>query len=314
MIIYIAQYKPNFATVTEKLKVDSAEYLARLQEKISAVSSIEEVNRQIDNLYLELKLVDALNLIFSEPQKNFVKARQELLEKLNRLKIPRTLAEKFQPELKNIFKTFLDIVGNSVRDFEQAALQIESSAENFKIFFDSQFTIFSSAAVERFQNEVDAKILDTLYNKIPRQTFSKNEDVFWEQVARELNSLRQNEKLQKFFAAWKNLTNTDSPADWSNKNQLPILCAFQDCLAEAQSCFDALNKTSSLDSKKIDAALKFLQSDKLQRLNDKDFCEKNFINYFGENYSVVLNAENLREVLKKTLGNNVYTWYSKKFN
>ena len=85
-------------------------------------------------------------------------------------------------------------------------------------------------------------------------------------------------------------------------------------MAEAQSCFDALNKTSSLDSKKIDAALKFLQSDNLQRLNDKDFCEKNFINYFGENYSVVLNAENLREVLKKFLGNNIYSWYSKKFN
>ena len=318
MIFYISQYNPNFTKITGKLNIERAEYLARLQEKLSADSSYlwkaEDLNRQIDNLYLELKLVDALNLIFSEPQKNYSKTRQELLEKLNRIKIPRTLAEKFQPELKNLFKIFGGIIENSVRNFEEAAFQIESSAEIFKNFFDNQFKIFSSAAVERFKNEVDEKICDTLYNKIPRQTFSRNEDAFWEQVAKDLNSLRQNEKLQKFFAAWKNLTNTNSPADWSNENQIPILCAFQDCLTEAQPCFDALNKTSSLDSKKVDAALKFLQSDKLQRLNDKDFCEQAFINYFGENYSVVLNAENLREVLKKTLGDKVYSWYSRKFN
>ena len=320
MIYYIAQYKPDFIKITEKLKIDSAEYLARLSEKLSSDSAyiwkIEDLNKQIDRLFLELKLVYALNEIFSEPQKNFSNARQELSEKLNRIKIPRPLAENIFPELKNIFKIFVDIRSNTIQDFEQARRQIELDAETFKNFFDEQSVIFSSAAAQYFNKEIDENILNCLYDKIPRQTFFTSVDDFWEQVAKNLNSLRHNEKLQKFFELWKKLTKTDSPADWSNKNEIPILCVFQNYLMEAQSCFDLLNnKNYQPDDEKLDAALRFLKRSEIKLLQDNEYCETAFINCFGgEEYSCVLDVESLREVLRDTLGDDVYSWYLKRSN
>jgi len=65
----------------------------------------------------------------------------------------------------------------------------------------------------------------------------------------------------------------------------------------------------------FDDALKFLQSDKLTRLKDKNFCEREFVKYFcGDNYSVVMTAENLREVLRRDAGKKVYAWYKQKSN
>ena len=113
---------------------------------------------------------------------------------------------------------------------------------------------------------------------------------------------------------WHEVTSTTSPADWSNQNEIPILCMFQDCLDEAQSCFSALNKKSPLANEtELDAAIKFIRSEKFSRLADKESCNRAFVNYFcGENYSVVVTAEDLRRILRQCVGGNVYSWFAKK--
>ena len=143
MSFYVAQYNPKLIQITGKLKIEPTEYLSRLTEKFSDDSSylwkIEDFNEQIDKLYLEWQLIDALNLILSEPQKYFHNAQHELSTKLNRIKVPRIVAEKFQPNLKDIFQAFDSIKKNSVKDFEQAINQIKTFAAQFKEFFDNQF-------------------------------------------------------------------------------------------------------------------------------------------------------------------------------
>ncbi len=141
-------------------------------------------------------------------------------------------------------------------------------------------------------------------------------DDFVLRVKSRLQKFRQDEKTGKFFATWREVTGTASPADWSIQNEIPILCAFQDCLDEAQSYFSALNKKSQLTNEvALYAAIKFICSDKLARLADKKSCERAFVNYFcGENYSVVITTEDLREILRQHLGNNVYSWFSNRKN
>ena len=91
---------------------------------------------------------------------------------------------------------------------------------------------------------------------------------------------------------------------------------FQDCLDDAQVCFAALNNKSQLANETaLDAAIKFICSTKLFRLADKESCERDFLKYFcGEDYSVVVTAEGVREILRRHLGNDVYSWFSNKQN
>ena len=85
-------------------------------------------------------------------------------------------------------------------------------------------------------------------------------------------------------------------------------------MSDAQLYFTALNRTSQLTPEKIDAGLKFIQSGKLDRLRDKNLCEKVFVDYFGGEYAPILNVDNLRNILRRYLGADVYSWYEKKFN
>ena len=317
---YIAQYKPELKKIVGRLKLLDGEYLSRLNEKLSADSAylwkIDDVNRQIDNLFEELRLIEAINSILSVTQKKLPESCRALGDKLNKIRIPRAIVEEFQPDLKNLLQTFSAIRNNSEKNFMQAAEQINQSANMFTSFFENQFEFFIKALAEYVDPSIDSKLVEKLFNDAPAGMFFKACDDFILHMRSRLKKFRHDENTNKFFAAWHKITGTTSPADWSKQNEIPILCAFQDCLDEAQSCFSALNKKSQPPNEaSLDLALKFIRGDKISRLADKKSCEREFVKYFcGDNYSVVIDAENLREILRRNLGGDVYYWFSNKRN
>ena len=315
---YIAQYKPELIKIVGRLNLLKGEYLSRLNEKLSADAAslwkIDDVNRQIDNLFDELRLIESINLILSTPQKKLPETYLALGDKLNKIRIPRAVVEELQPDLKNLFQTFATLRNNTEKIFEQAAEQINQSTQIFMDFFENQFEFFSEALTKYLDGAINSKLIEKLFNDAPTGIFFKTRDDFVLQMKSRLQKFRQDEKTNKFFATWREITGTNSPAEWSNKNEIPILCAFQDCLDEAQLYFPALNRKSPLANETaLDTAIKFIHSDKISRLDDKKSCERDFLKYFcGENYSVVVTAEDLSGILRQCIGNDVYSWFAKK--
>ena len=274
------------------------------------------MNRQIDNLFDELRLIESINLVISTPQKKLSEACRYLNDRLNRIRIPRAIVEEFQPELKDLLQTFSALRSNTEKNFAQAVEQINQSAHMFTDFFENQVEFFDKALKKHVDDAIDSKLIEKLYNDATTGIFFKTRDDFFLQMKLRLQKFRQDEKNNKFFATWHEVTGTASPADWSNQNEIPIRCMFQDCLDEAQSYFSALNKKSRLTNEmELDEAIKFIRSDKISRLDDKEACDRIFVNYFcGEDYSIVVDADNLREILRQCLGSDVYSWSSEKRN
>lgn len=319
MAFYIAAYKPDLMQVVGRLKLGDGEYLSRLNEKLSSDSAylwkIEDINKQIDKLYDELILIEAINFVLTAPQKKFFDAREALREKLNRIKIPRAIIEEFHGDLKNIFQTFQALLNSDFKNPEQTANQIKDSAATFADFFEKPFKTFAAALRKYVDGEIDDKVAENLFLNARSGMFFKTKDEFILQMKQFLQNMRRNEQIQKLFSTWQEVTGTTSPADWSKQNKIPILCMFQDCLSEARNIFSALNKNSqNLSEKEIETALNFIRSDKLKCLQDKNFCENVFVNFFGGEYAPVLQAEELREILQKKIGENVYEWYDGKHN
>lgn len=319
MAFYIAKYKPVFIQVTNRLKLDEGEYLSRLNEKLSADSAYlwkaEDINKQIDKLYDELILTESINFVLTAPQKNFFNAREALRERLNRIKIPCAIVEEFHGDLKNIFQTFQALKNNSLKNPEQMVIQIKDSAATFTDFLEKQRAVFAAALEKYVDREIDDKVVENLFLNAQTGMFFKTKNEFILQMKQILQNMRRNEKVLTLFSTWQKVSGAKSPADWSKQNKIPILCMFQDCLSEAQNIFSTLNKNSqNLSETEIESALSFIQSDKLKRLQDKNFCENMFVNFFGGEYAPVLQAEELREILQKKIGENVYKWYYEKHN
>ena len=120
MIYYIALQKPELAMLTAKLKVDSNEYLAMLTQKLSSDSSYlwqkGDIDHQIDNLYVDFRLIDAINGVLATPQSRYQEAQEGLVEKLNYIKLPDAMIEEYYSSLRPILQQFYAIKNNAETD------------------------------------------------------------------------------------------------------------------------------------------------------------------------------------------------------
>lgn len=318
MVYYIALQKPELAMLTAKLKIDSNEYLSLLTKKLSSDSSYlwqkGDIDHQIDNLYIDFRLIDAINGILATPQKWFREAREGLIEKLNYIKVPDAIIVVRHANLKPILQQFYAIRNNAVIDKSAAANLIVGMTEEFLAFFNNQFETFSDAIKLKVDNNVTTDELEYLFENVPSGILFKKVDEFTLAMKQDLDKFRKNQKVRKLFSAWQKATNTTSPAEWSKINGIPLLCMFPEDISTAQQVFGALNRTINLPNEAaIDSAIEFINSSKLNILNDIPACTKEFIQYFCDEYAyVVEDADTLRDTLRNIAGNNVYEWYSKK--
>lgn len=315
MEYYIAQYKPDLTQTAGALKIESKEYLAMLNEKLSADSSylwqIGDTNHQIDNLYVDLRLIYVVNRLLTTKQKTYKEVRIALIEKLNNIKIPLPILFELKPDLHAILEQLCAIRDGQVSNKEEMLRTIDASADEFNDFFNNQFEIFSMALTTYVDSQIATDELDHLYNNTEAGTLFKTIDQFAIYMKRELDKFRKNKKILKMFEAWKNVTGTQNPAEWSKLNGIPILCLFIDNQKLAQSVFAALNNESTMPSEsEIDRAISFINSRSFAILKDKEKCDKAFIEYFCGEYSyVVENADGLRDRIRTLTPSSVYEWF-----
>lgn len=318
MVLYIATNKPELAALTSKLKVDSSEYLSLLTKKLSADSSYlwqrGDIDHQIDNLYIDYRLIDAINGVLSTTQKGFAGAREGLVEKLNHIKVPDTIIVEYHSGLKQILRQFYAVKDNSVVDKYAAANLILGMTEEFLDFYNNQYDTFQKGIRFRVDSNATNEEMEYLFSNAPSGMLFKTIDEFTLTMRQALDKYRKNQKIRKMFSAWKDKTDTTSPIEWSKVNGIPALCVFQEDATIAQQVFAALNHTINLPSEDaIDRAINFVNSAKLDVLKDIETCTKAFIQYFCDEYALIVDdADALRDVLRTTAGGNVYEWYAKK--
>ncbi len=70
---------------------------SKLSNDSSYLWELGDTNRQIDNLYIDLKLIYDINRVLTTKQKTYTEARKALIEKLNIVKIPYALLKELRP-------------------------------------------------------------------------------------------------------------------------------------------------------------------------------------------------------------------------
>ena len=317
MNYYIARYKPELIQIASNLKVDSKEYLELLNAKLSDDSSylweLGDTNRQIDNLYIDLKLIYDINRVLTTKQKTYNDARTALVEKLNIVKVPYALLKDLKPGLITIIDQFYLIKDNAHFNKSETSTTISNLADDFVEFFNNQYDVFCKAIDRALQIDIVTDEYEYLYNKVPSGTLFDATDKFTTNMQHELTNYRKSKKTRKMYDAWENSTSSANPAEWSQKKGIPVLCLFTEDILTAQKIFDALNRTSNLPTEKdIDDAIEFLQSGKLSILNDSETCTRKFIQYFAGEYEyVITSADELRDQIRSVVGTKVYDWYAK---
>ena len=314
---HLKKYYPDFRKILRRLKISDVEAFSLFNGKFSSgtayLLNLEEINRRIENLFAELQLVEAVNLILDSPQKNLADSRFVLKEKLNQIKVPRVVTEEFFPALKDLFQVCESLLSHTATDFSLASEIFKRTALPFKKFFDNQFDTFSKAVTNFVDGVPDSQILESVFKDMPSGIFFMTREDFSSQLKTLLKKINRIKKTNLLFSIWRDITGTPSPAEWSKLNEIPILCIFQKNLDIAQNCFAALNSQMTLaNDSDLNAALKFIQSDEITALAKKDKCSEDFRSYFCGDLRLIVDDDSLRAILRKHAGDDVYSWFTKK--
>ena len=223
------------------------------------------------------------------------------------------MLKELRPELITIVDQFSLIKDNAQFNKAETASTIANLADDFVEFFNNQYEVFCKALDRALHTTIAADEYEYLFNKVPSGTLYEATDKFTTTMQHELTNFRKSKKTRKMYDAWEKATDSTSPADWSQKNGIPVLCLFTEDILTAQKIFDALNRTSYLPTEKdIDDAIDFLQSGKLGILKNTDICVKRFIDFFAGEYAyVITSADELRDQIRAATGTKVYDWYAK---
>lgn len=319
MDIYIACYNPDFISYAGSLGLPRNEYLSRLNSKMSPDSSYlwsnADIDRQIDNLTEEFKLINAVNSVLSNKQNSLPEIRKALIEKLNIIKLTKDIVIDFYPQLSEIIAAFDSVKDTNYSNMAELTMTITEYSSEFVKFFNDQYSAFSSAVCSLIDSDIKSDEIDYLYNNVDSGIYFKKKDDFILKTKGKLSAFRSNQNKSKLFSLWSKATGSKSPKDWSQEYGIPILCLFEgdEDILFIQKVFDALNSYSSVSDELMDKTVEFLSGEKLEILSNTAECEHKFMELFCQEYSYVIkNADELRKAITGSVGGNVYDWYFKR--
>jgi len=315
MAYYIASYCPELISSMKRLGVSEQIMLSSLIKKLSPDSSylwnVGDTNRQIDNLFDEYALIEAINLILTSKATSIEDAIDGVEKKLNLIRLPYPFVIDECPELSDIFKALFALRNHTYTNITEVIMRLKADAARFSAFCSNQNATFSSV-ISSHLGQLSSDESAHLFSKSPDKTLYVNADEFLQTMTSVLNDFRKSKKISKLFELWKDNTKTESPAQWSEDHNLSILCLFDGQTDQASRTFDLLNMTRIPQSEtEIDKAVEFLQDVVFAVINDPAECERLFINYFCAEYASLFDkADELKAALHQALGDNVYAWHN----
>lgn len=318
MQYYIEKYKPEIIKLTRSIGITADEYLYSLNKKMSADASylwvIGDTNRQIDNLYEDIQLINVINGVLPERKKTFEKASKALKDKLNLIKIPSTLLLDERTDLVDIFKCLDNIKNDTIANKADLIQTIGNKAEVFNSFFNNQFSDFAKIIKSKVNKSLSNDEVENLFDKIETGALNKQPEAFLQFINIELDKYRRDKKINQLYRIWQEKTESESPKKWSEKHIIPILCLYQNDIVNTQIVFDIINKTRLAKTEvEIDWAIDYISSDKLDKLTNLMDCDEEFRKYFSGAYDLIIDdSKELKLVILKDIIGDVYDWIVKK--
>lgn len=131
-------------------------------------------------------------------------------------------------------------------------------------------------------------------------------------IESQIKRLSKSKLIQEVIVKWREITQSESPYNWSKKHKMPI-----QWVVEGQDfvfAFEVLNRPEGKSEEDLKKVLSFLQEnvDRLKVLNDEDIVNKRFVNIAASEYQRLIKRDvdikALKEFLYTELDIDIYYW------
>lgn len=321
MDYYITEIKPELVSLAKKLGIGK-EYLGNIKNKFTADSSWlwekGDIDDRIEEVFLEYKIIEAVNSIIFQPVSTLESAAEAIRNRISAIKMPFEFFKDYYPDLNKLFSNLINIYKtNSFKGINKTSFleELQDKADLFNIFYGKQQEVFKAGVQVLLKTDLTDDEVAYLYSQAESKAILKplyDYEIYLKEI---LTSYQKKKKYKELVDKWKSISNTDSPAEWSLANKIPVLCLFGPDVQIAKQAFDIINTGApKATDNEIEQAIKFLDTSvNNELLNDKEECDRIFKSFAAGDYDMLFNdIEELKNLLIERLGKEVYDWYIRK--
>jgi hypothetical protein len=320
MQYYIGEYKPELECIAKQLD-DGGRYVEQVKGRLSLFSSWlwekGDADKQIDAIYLDYQLIYAINKIIPQPVKRIEDAAVAISNRISAIKMPFDFLKSHNKDIFKLMQSLISIYNtNGFKEINKNELidEINKHGEQFIEFFINQQKVFSTCLRNCLrEDQLSDDDINTIYTKLESNVIGKQLDSFIIYLKNICNEYKKAKKYNQLLDLWRSLSGGyETPAKWSEAHKTPILCLFYDCLSRAKDVFDIINNGyATVNDDKIVDAIDFLNTNKnMDKLADKEYCDKMFIQFVSGEYEMLItNINEVRELLISRIRSRIYEWH-----
>ena len=301
---YLSEYKDGVLLhLAEKLN-DPGSYIEEINNKFSEATNWvwnkQTVDEKIDETITEYNIVVESNEQIVTTS-SYNECLAEWAKKAKNFKVSFNTIKAELGSLYDFLSIVYQIKKNGFINDNNKSLFLNcliGQSNEFKEFCETQNEWFKKAGsfyLDDLSDEDISNIASTIYD-----VFDKENSEFQIIIDNKVKDYKADTSKYKLMTIWKEKTESNNPADWSNKYCLPILCMIEPKEQEnARNVFDIINNPP-LEKKKIDEAIDYLESSHFyEDLNNEDKRREQFKRAILKNYSVLLeDQEEVKNQLK----------------
>ena len=323
MLKYLEEYRTGLLPSLAKSIGDNGVYINHLRYKFSSdaanwVWNKDTVNSKIDELIVEYEIIENSNKILTK-NVSYQDTINAWCSKMDQIRLAYSVIKNELGDSKEFFEMLYNLKkarnlldSQKSRFLELLVLHID----DFKNFMTSQSEVFMKTCEfyldDLTLDDVKAILDDDKYGF--KTTYTLEPNLYIDKVQKSVEAYKNNLGWIKLRKIWKDLTNTDSPMDWSNKYEMPIKVMVPESeIATARRVFDIINSRTVIKSDIEEATSYITKMSYVDKLNDESERDKAFTENFLSQYAALFgDLHEVKQYLRKYITDSPYYWYENK--
>jgi len=317
LLFFIKDNCPSLYASARSLGIDDNQLLNDVKDYMSEDSSWlwqeEHFKEVVGSLETNYRLLQGFNRLIGTNFTLLGEAKGKIRERISELKIPLEVIKKYDEKsgrtLEHLYKYI------SERDYKFKEDLISELQYGIKALNDDK-PLLADFIRDTLKSELTMEEVNEVYNNLNDVQLDMPLKKFEEMVKVNIDNLKTLNLKKMLVARWKEISNSESPEDWSEKNGIPVswLPGLDD--EKFLEIFDTLNNPMA-DSLKLQRVISTLEQDRdsFAVLTDKEKIKNAFIDSIAGDLAYLVDKEITLEAInteiRKEFGNKVYNWRSK---
>lgn len=317
MLRYLDEYKEGALPEIANQVEDHGQYINELRQKLNASEEAnwlwkrQTVDLQIDSVILEYQIIAETSKLLVNCN-SFNDSIAAWNDKVGNIKVAYETVKSYVSDLQPFLSMLKEIKqsGTLKEDKKEQFLNyLRGYGAAFNKFYTSQFDLFKQAC-NFYLQELSDSDKEKVYKRITSGQFTTDNATYCKTVEDTVAAYRKELGSIRLKSLWKEKTNSESPNDWSNKYQMPILALIpDDDVPMCREVFGTINMGNPSD-KEIEKALNYLEKfDYWTLLNDENARNRAFNEKILGEYAVMLSdIQDVKDYLSSHVSDTPYHW------